>query len=757
MQIATKQVSPDTIEWFRKACESGDRSRRALAREFCTREQWLDYAGRLNLASASPVLLKLAERLGVCLPQVKGRPLDAHPRPSTDYPDRVVSGTLKQLGTVSLVPITRREEGRWWESMLETHHPEGWHRAPGGLIQYWIISSVQGILGGISFAAATLQLAPRDQQIGWSNEACIANIGQVVCNQRFLILPGVQVPKLASCVLHLAAGRIADDWQARYQTRPVLAYTFTAPGQGWCYRMAGWRACPALTSGRRSGRRRAVWIKPLWSGWREQLCTLPRRVLGWSYPVSDEIVDWAEREYDRCCYPDGRVCRRVVEMGKCWTRKLGKPLPAIFPHPAERKAAYRVLSNPRIQMQHILEPHYESTVDRGREQDLILAIQDTTTLNYHGLKATRGLDNPGGGGKGTQGLLVHAGMAINGFGHPLGLFMMDGGFRQQEEKDSARWVEGLRRTRELASACEHSKVVAICDREGDFWELLREADEHGSELLVRASKSAQRRVMTESGEVDLWAYVEGSEPLGKQTLRIPASGGPGARRERKAKLTIRAVEVTLIPPKSGTHQPLRMLAVSAQEMSPPGNREALNWLLLSTEGSADRDGARMILNWYRLRWQIERFFHALKQGTRIKDRQLNEPDDLRKCVAFDAITAFRVWDLTWLARNRPDELAIQYLQRAEIEVLLLLAKSYALKIPRGPPTMATFVVLTGGLAGFHPNKRQPLPGVKKLWEGLLDLNTSVYAIQALRDHQNESGERDIGIAERVDYDPGNDD
>ena len=94
-------------------------------------------------------------------------------------------------------------------------------------------------------------------------------------------------------------------------------------------------------------------------------------------------------------------------------------------------------------MQHILEPHYESTVDRGREQDLILAIQDTTTVNYHDLKATEGLDNLGGGGKGTRGLLLHAGMAINGFGHPLGLFMMDGEFRQQEEKDSARWVEAL--------------------------------------------------------------------------------------------------------------------------------------------------------------------------------------------------------------------------------------------------------------------------------------------------------------------------
>jgi len=557
MQIAAKQFSPDTIEWFRKACESGSLSRRALAREFCQREQWLDYAGRLNLASASPVLLKLAERLGVSLPQVKGRPLDAHPRPSTDYPDPAVSGTIRELGTVSLVPVASREAGRLWESMLETHHPEGWHRAPGGLIQYWTVSSVQGILGGISFGAATLQLAPRDQLIGWSNEACIANIGQVACNQQFLILPGVQVPKLASCVLNMAAGRIADDWQARYQARPVLAYAFTEPGQGWSCRVARWRACPALTSGRRSGRCRAVWIKPLSSGWREQLRTIPRRVLGWSYPVPDETVDWAEREYDRCRYPDGRVCRRVVEMGNCWMRKLGKPLPAIFPNPAERKAAYRVLSNPRIQMHHVLESHYESTVDRCREQELVLAIQDATTVNCHGLKAAEGLDNLGGGGKGTRGLLLHAGMAVNGFGHPLGLFMMDGEFRQQEERDSARWVEGLSRTRELATACEQSKAVAVCDREGDCWKLLRDADEHGSALLVRASKSAQRRVMTRQGDVDLREHVEGTEPLGTQTLRIPASGGPGARRKRKARLTIRAVKVDLVPPRSCHGPPIR--------------------------------------------------------------------------------------------------------------------------------------------------------------------------------------------------------
>lgn len=159
--------------------------------------------------------------------------------------------------------------------------------------------------------------------------------------------------------------------------------------------------------------------------------------------------------------------------------------------------------------------------------------------------------------------------------------------------------------------------------------------------------------MTDAGAQDLWTHVEGTAPLGKQTLRIPASGGPRVRQERQAKLTIRAVDMELIPPKSCPGQPSRMLAVSAKEMSPPKTKTALNWMLLCTEGTADLEPAKMILNRYRLRWQIERFLYALKQGTRIQDRQLNQADDLLKCVTFDAITAFRVWDLTWLGRIAP--------------------------------------------------------------------------------------------------------
>ena len=123
------------------------------------------------------------------------------------------------------------------------------------------------------------------------------------------------------------------------------------------------------------------------------------------------------------------------------------------------------------------------------------------------------------------------------------------------------------------------------------------------------------------------------------------------------------------------------------------------------------DTARTVLRWYELRCRIERFFHALKVGTRIEDHHLDEADDLRKCLAFDAITAFRVWDLSLLAREKPDDPARRHVTREDVTALCALAAHHGFKAPRGPPdmTIARFVMLTAGLAGFHPSKGQCCP------------------------------------------------
>ena len=711
MQIGMRQVSAETVEWFGTACRGGELTRTALARGLCEREDWRGPSGRPCLASARRLVPRLADALGARLPAAAAAP-GPHAPPAPDFPDSDVACALRDLGALSLDPVADAGDRRRWEAMVGTHHPEGWRRPPGGQVRYWIRSERRGVLGGVGFAAAGMQLGPRDRLVGWSADARLANVGRVVHNNRFILLPGVRVYGLASRVLRMATARVADDWAAAYGARPVLAQTFTGPGMsGLSYRAAGWRCCPELASRRRSGVRRAVWLKPLSEGWREVLRRGPERVPGWSGTMYCG-GGWAEREYGRSPHPDGRVRRRIAAMGAAWTRRPGERLPAIFPGRAEQAAAYRLLSNGAVTMEHVLESHFERTVERCRAERLVLAVQDTTTLNHDGLSATRGLDALGGGGRGSSGILAHFGIAVNGVGRPLGMFDADADFRQAEGSDSVRWTDGLDRARELAAACPNTRVVTVCDREGDSWELIARARETGAALLVRASRGAKRRVATDGGEGRrLWDHVLGTDPVGRRKVEVPARGGRHRRKGRTAKLTLRCVEVDLLPPKDRPGDPpVRMTAVSALEEDPPrrlAGRKAgrdggpLHWMLLTTEGGAGPETAREALRRYELRWRTGRFFHALKRGTRIEDRRLDHADDLRKCLAFDAITAFRVWDLSLLARERPDDPATSHVTRQDVTALRALAAHHGLRVARGPPdmTVARFVTLTGGLAG----------------------------------------------------------
>jgi len=132
------------------------------------------------------------------------------------------------------------------------------------------------------------------------------------------------------------------------------------------------------------------------------------------------------------------------------------------------------------------------------------------------------------------------------------------------------------------------------------------------------------------------------------------------------------------------------------------------------------------------------FFHTLKQGTRIEQRHLNAAEDRRKGRAFDAITAFRVWDLALRAQTKPEVLAQNSVRPEDIRRLLILACHPHQSKSRDPPeiTMSQFVVLVAGLVGFHPSKRQRRPGTQKLWEGMRIFNHGGGAIQTYQEYQN---------------------
>ena len=225
-----RQISAETAEWFRGACNGGDLSRTALAHELCLKENWFGGVGELCLASGRKLLPRLAEELGVRLPDAEAMEFAPHARPASDFADSSVSCSLRDLGALSLELVAATEDRRRWEAMIETHRPEGWRRPPGGQVRYWVRSERHGLLGGLGFTAAGIQLGPRDGVIGWSGDARVVNIGKVVYNHRLLLLPGVRVKGLASRVLRQATGRIGEHWAAAYGS--IRCWYRVAPGRG---------------------------------------------------------------------------------------------------------------------------------------------------------------------------------------------------------------------------------------------------------------------------------------------------------------------------------------------------------------------------------------------------------------------------------------------------------------------------------------------------------------------------------------------
>ena len=181
-----------------------------------------------------------------------------------------------------------------------------------------------------------------------------------------------------------------------------------------------------------------------------------------------------------------------------------------------------------------------------------------------------------------------------------------------------------------------------------------------------------------------------------------------------------------------------MLAVRVLETSPPEEKEALDWLLLTTEGGPTQDNSLRIVQWYEKRRLIEEWFSALKTGTRIKDRRINAADDQRRCLASDAITACTVMYVERLARSAPDTLTRTVVHQDEIHVLAAHMAKPNHRKQRGPTdpdqAIADFAVNDARLAGFILSKRQPMPGTSKPWEGYLILSLFVEHHRAMRDY-----------------------
>lgn len=276
MRYCGREFTSSEIKKIGQLIEGHPTANRAhLSRLVCEQIGWLRNDGRLKDMSCRVAMLRMQDDGLMQLPPPRngnnnGKPylrrtLLAEPGP------QLFSASPKELGDLQLQLVTDRDDSHLHNEYLDRYHYLGYQPLPGDQLRYFVRAG-ERILALLGFGAAAWKTQPRDQFIGWTAQQRQQRLHLVTNNARFLILPWVRCHNLASCILGMAARRLADDWQHRYGYRPVLFETFVEQPRfrGTCYQAANW-----IFLGETKGRgkldvrnqaqlpKKAIWVYPL--------------------------------------------------------------------------------------------------------------------------------------------------------------------------------------------------------------------------------------------------------------------------------------------------------------------------------------------------------------------------------------------------------------------------------------------------------------------------------------------------------------
>lgn len=285
--IQGRMIGPAEVAGIRQIiAQNPTLSRYKLSRVLCDSWNWRDPKGLLKDMAARSLLLKLHERGWIGLPpkrrespnRMRHRKVAAVAH-STDP----ISASLSELLPLQICGLGQRSEGlALFEHLLHQYHYLSYTSAIGLNLKYLVLDRRGRPLSCLLFGSAAWKCAVRDNFLGWSPSQRETHLQQITNNTRFVILPWVQVPHLASHVLGQVLRRIAQDWRTKYARSLDLVETFvdTSRFQGGCYRAANWLGLGQTTGRTRQDRwnrisvpPKRVFVYPLTKNFRPHLCS----------------------------------------------------------------------------------------------------------------------------------------------------------------------------------------------------------------------------------------------------------------------------------------------------------------------------------------------------------------------------------------------------------------------------------------------------------------------------------------------------
>lgn len=385
-----------------------------------------------------------------------------------------------------------------------------------------------------------------------------------------------------------------------------------------------------------------------------------------------------------------------------------------------RQTIAALFANKRMNTDVMLHGHVQATLKRAaqRPHEYLIAVQDTTLYNYCGHKAMQGL---GLLQQHIKGIAQHNVLLLDQTGLPLGLLDQQYWSRQgsvpYEGTESLKWTRGLQAVNKQLAGSD-KKVVVVQDREADMLSLFKAPRQQGVELLVRLHQPRKLQLI-HSGQVTKLAELPGHlDSIADKQVGVLRGG-------KSVQLTLRlqACRVHVLPNKDKSahkHKSEPMSVVIATEVAAVDElgqdvfeeQQAAQWYLLSTLGIEGRQEVERVVDFYALRWRIERFHYTLKSGALNVERlQFDDVSTMINALTFYSVVAWQLLALSYQLRAESQGKAEVCFEAEEISVLEAVSKKKV-------ETLEQAVLALGKIVGFARSKKQPLPGVRMLAQAL---------------------------------------
>jgi len=426
-----------------------------------------------------------------------------------------------------------------------------------------------------------------------------------------------------------------------------------------------------------------------------------------------------------------------------------------------------------VTSQKILAPHTAKTLSRCREQSRVLALNDTTEVDFTSHPKVKGA---GYLHTHTTGFLMHSVLTASTTGVPLGVLSAEMWTRRHEdfgkakdrkektvaEKESSRWLRAVEAASRIAADGSATEVISIGDRENDIYEVFAAERARQVHLLIRLGQN--RRILApslsagsqangasdNSSEADsltktrIKEYAAALPLTGMMEVRI---GHSNSQEERVVSVGVAYSTITILPP-GKTKGGVTVQLVVAREIIAPiaeashlspeqEDREPIEWILLTTLPIESLEDAMTMVRYYALRWLIERFHYTLKSGCGIEKLQLETVQRLQNAVATYLLIAWRLLWLTYTARTQPQSSCEIVLEAHEWQALHAVVCTGE-DMPTQAPTLQQAVLWIARLGGFLARKRDGFPGVKVLWLGWSRLTDIVRTWLIAKEHFSPS-------------------